>query len=102
MVMDPQLEQLVGAARQQTLAAFDKAVSEGERDPAAEIGEYQRRRRDYATWLRMEQPAPEARELAGSLLDRHGLAPDDASREDFELEITRMLLELYEEFIRRA
>ncbi|MDX1443310.1 MAG: hypothetical protein R3270_05970 [Gammaproteobacteria bacterium] len=100
--MDKQLEQLVGAARQQTLAAFDKAVNEGDRDPAAEAATYQRRRRDYATWLRMESPAPEARELAASLLERHGITLEPELLEEFELAITRMLVELYEEFLRRA
>lgn len=100
--MNEQLEQLVGAARQQTLAAFDKAVREGERDPAVEAALYQRRRRDYATWLRMETPAPEAIELAGTLLERHGISLETAERHDFELAITQMLVELYEEFLSRA
>ena len=101
-LMDPSLEKLVGAARQQTLAAFDRAVSNGEQDPVAQAGNYRRRLRDYSTWLRMETPAPEATELAGRLLDQHGMQPPADERRAFELAITQMLVDLYEEFLSHA
>lgn len=100
--MEAELEQLLGAARQQTLAAFEKEVRDGERDPSAEAAEYHRRRRDYATWLRMEEVPEEARELASSLLSRHNMDPPVESRREFELAVTRMLMELYDEFLLRG
>lgn len=100
--MDAALEQLLGAARQQTLAAFEQSVRDGERDPQAEAAEYGRRRRDYLTWLRMEEVPAEAAELAATLLDRHGLDPKPADRQQFQLALTRMLAELYAEFLQRA
>lgn len=102
IAMDPKLEQLLGAARQQTLAAFDREVGNRARDPEAEADVYRRRLRDYSTWLRMEQAAPEARELAASLLERHGITPGDVAREEFALALTAMLVELYGKFLERS
>lgn len=96
------LEQLLEVARRQTLAAFEQEVRAGTRDPATEIAIYQRRLRDYRTWLRLEQAPDEVRELAAKLLADHGFAPSPDTRHEFELSVTRMLAALYVDFLKRS
>lgn len=97
-----QLEQLIEIARRQTLAAFEQEVRAGKRDPSSEIAIYQRRWRDYRTWLRLEQAPDEARELAAKLLDDYGFEPSPGTRHAFELSVTRMLAGLYDDFLQRG
>lgn len=92
---------LLGSVRESALQEFESEVRKGKRNPQAELAEYRRRRRDYASWQRMEDAAPEARELAQTLAAQ--LAPmNDPDMETFAREVNTMLLELYELFIERA
>ena len=100
--MRQDLEQLLVVAERQTLAAFDKDISEGKRNPLEETPDYLRRRRNYATWSRMDTAPEEARELAAQLLANRPLSLDEAERAEFELAVTRMLVRLYDQFLERA
>lgn len=98
----PQYVRLIEAAFRQTLARFDEEVRRGERNPAAELATYRRRRRDYATALRIDRVPDEARELAERLLAAHGMTPGPAARKTFERDVLRMLVRLYDAFAERA
>lgn len=91
---------LIEAAYRQALARFEKEVADGERDPGAEIAVYRRRRRDYASLLRIGHVPDEARELAGRLLETQGAKP--ASTREFEMDVGRLLVRLYTAFIEHA
>ncbi|HEX6928929.1 MAG TPA: hypothetical protein VF267_06745 [Gammaproteobacteria bacterium] len=90
---------LIDATYRQALATFEKEIENGERDPAAELATYRRRRRDYASLLRLGQVPDEARELAGRLVETHDL---DNAGQPFEEAVTRLLIRLYDAFIARA
>lgn len=92
---------LIDSARQRTLKEFEAAVAKGERNPVEELAEYRRRRRDYATWNRMGEAAPEATELARRLAAQ--IDPmTEKEMEEFCRDVNAMLINLYEEFIIRA
>lgn len=93
------LDQLLEAARRQALARFEKDVEAGKLDPAAEITKYRRQQRDYRTLLRMNRIPDEARGLASRLLQTHELALTAAMRQEFERDVTQLLIRLYDEFI---
>ncbi|HEX6927895.1 MAG TPA: hypothetical protein VF267_01500 [Gammaproteobacteria bacterium] len=104
---DSAAARLIEAAFRQTLARFEQEAASGARDPGAEIDVYRRRRRDYASLLRLEQIPEEARELAAHLLDTQGAAFDslhqnDFDRNDFDRDVARMLIRLYDAFIATA
>ena len=92
-------DKLIDAAYAQTLARFKDEVARGERDVVAEMPEYRRRRRDYASLLRMGTLPEEARALAGQLLETHGMNLRDDARQEFERAVTQMLIRLYDAFI---
>lgn len=94
--------QLVEAAYRQTLARFNEEVATGERDPVAELPAYRKRRRDYATLLRLDTVPEEARELTEQLLATHHLSLEPDARRSFERDIASLLIRLYEAFIRSA
>ena len=96
---EAELERILEAAHRQTLASFRDQVARGERNPVAERAEYRRRRRDYATCLRMDTVPEEARALAGRLLETHGLSLPPEARGEFERAVLKMLLRLYDAFL---
>lgn len=100
--MTPEAERLLEAAYTRTLASFEEEVRRGERDAAKEIGDYRRRRRDYATALRMDIVPGEAQQLAEKLRNTHGLELANAAQHEFEREVARMLVRLYDAFIDAA
>lgn len=96
------LAKLIEMAHRQTLASFEKEVSEGTRDPRKELAEYRRRRRDYATLLRMGRIPDEAGSLAEQLLQSHSLVLDGSARQAFDHDVAGLLIRLYDDFIERA
>lgn len=96
------LARLIEVAHHQTLARFEKETSEGTRDAPAELAEYRRQRRDYASLLRIGRIPEEARELSLRLLETQGIALPAAMREKFERDVTALLIRLYDEFIART
>lgn len=92
------LDQLIEAAYRQTLARFESEVESGSRDSTAELAEYRRQRRDYASLLRSGRIPEEAHTLAENLLHTHNLQVDDAFRFEFEQNLARMLIRLYDAF----
>lgn len=104
MGSDAQIEHrhaLIDSARRRTLQEFESAVAKGERQPADELPEYRRRRRDYASWQRMGEASPEAVDLARTLATQLASMPEPEFR-DFALEVNAMLIDLYDAFIARA
>lgn len=99
---DALLDSLIEAAYVQALALFRKEAGDGTRDPRQEVPVYRRRRRDYLLLLRLGRAPDEARRLAATLLDTHGIDPDPARREQFETDVTRMLARLYDAFLAEA
>lgn len=96
------LAQLIEVAHHQTLARFEKEVFEGSRDPREELAEYRRRRRDYASLLRMGRVPDEAGSLAEQLLQSHNLVLSGAARQAFERDVAGLLIRLYDDFIVHA
>ena len=94
----PVLEQLIDAAYHQTLARFESEVADGRRDSHAELTDYRRRRRDYASLLRSGRIPEEAQTLAERLLQSHKLATSGEFRSEFEKDVARMLIRLYDAF----
>lgn len=92
-------QQLLDAAFRRTLAQFRDETARGERKPEEETEIYRRRRRDYASWLRRESPAPEAMDLAGTLLGERRRELNDDEFEAFATDTTRMLIDLYAAFL---
>lgn len=99
---DQVLAQLIEAAHRQTVARFEKEVAEGARDAQAELAEYRRQRRNYASLLRMNRIPDEAKALANQLLQAHNLVLDGVSGEAFERDVAKLLIRLYDAFIARA
>lgn len=93
------LSQLIEAAYRQTLARFEKEIAEGTRDAQAELGDYRRQRRNYASLLRLGQVPEEAKALADRLLQSHNLVLPVAVQDEFERDVARLLIRLYDEFI---
>lgn len=94
--------QLLEAAYRQALAGFHDEVAHGRRNPVAEVAEYRRRRRDYATALRIENVPHEAKTLARRLRETHNLALDEEGVAEFDGQVTQMLVRLYDAFIAAA
>lgn len=92
------LDQLIEAAYRQTLARFESEVESGNRDSTAELADYRRQRRDYASLLRSGRIPEEAHALAEKLLQTHNLSVEGAFRFEFEQNLTRMLIRLYDAF----
>lgn len=99
---DARLDALLEAAFHETLKTFDAQVARGEIDPLQQCAEFRRRRRDYASSLRMGQVPAEADALARQLLRTHGLEPQDAPFDAFREDVTRLLIRLYDAFIARS
>ncbi len=94
--------QLLDAAFAETLAKFREQVQRGEIDPQAEREECRRRRRDYATSLRMGSVPDEAMTLAARLLQDSGLKLSAEETAAFRIDVTHMLIRLHEAFIAAA
>lgn len=95
-------QDLLDAAFQEALKKFAADVQRGEIDPVRQRSEFSRRRRDYSTHLRMQTAPAEARELAARLLQTHEIRLDDSARKEFEFDVTRLLIRLYDAFIERS
>lgn len=90
---------LLEAAYEQTLARYHEEVARGERDAVAELAIYRKRRRDYATLLRLDTIPDEARQLAEQLLATHRLFLAPNARRAFERDTAFLLIRLYDAFI---
>jgi len=96
------LDQLIEAAYRQTLARFETEVRDGTRNALTELATYRQQRRDYVSLLRMESVPDEAHALAERLLQTHNLVLPAAMQKTFEMNVTRLLIRLYDDFIAAA
>ena len=96
--IDP-LDALLEAAFHEALKKFDADVRQGLIDPVLEQDEFRRRRRDYASSLRMGSVPDEAVALAAHLLQSRKLHPAPGALADFQVAVTRLLIRLYDAFI---
>lgn len=95
---DP-LDALLEAAFHEALKKFAADVHQGLIDPVLEQDEFRRRRRDYASSLRMGSVPDEAMALAAHLLQSHKLHPAPGALADFQVSVTRLLIRLHDAFI---